>query len=40
MHLLVARKGLAPSVRLLIRVVRVQNTALCERAINTYTHGD
>jgi hypothetical protein len=34
-RLLVARKGLAPSVLLLIRVVRVQNTALCERAVNT-----
>ena len=33
-RLLMARKGLAPSVLLLIRVVRVQNTALCERAVN------
>lgn len=34
-RLLMARKGLAPSVLLLIRVVRVQCTALCERAVNT-----
>lgn len=33
-RLLMARKGLAPSVLLLIRVVRVQTTALCERAVN------
>jgi hypothetical protein len=34
-RLLMARKRVSAFCTLLIRVVRVQNTALCERAVNT-----